>query len=217
MGEVAGPVLEARHITRHFGAVIALADASLSAQPPRDPRARRRQRRRQVDAAQDPLGHPAAPSRRRDPHRRQAGPAAARAGRDGCRHRDGLPGPRAGRHDDAPTRTSISAARSSRRTRWRGFFNLVDDKQMRERAREVLDSLQGEDPLDQRLGQGHVGRPAPVPRHRPRPALGPPHRHPRRADRGARRARDRAGARRHPRPAQARRLGDHRLATTCSS
>jgi ABC-type sugar transport system ATPase subunit len=30
MGEVQGPVLEARHITRNFGAVIALADASLS-------------------------------------------------------------------------------------------------------------------------------------------------------------------------------------------
>ena len=30
MGEAQGPVLEARHITRNFGAVIALADASLS-------------------------------------------------------------------------------------------------------------------------------------------------------------------------------------------
>jgi ABC-type sugar transport system ATPase subunit len=30
MGEARGPVLEARHITRNFGAVIALADASLS-------------------------------------------------------------------------------------------------------------------------------------------------------------------------------------------
>ena len=30
MGEVAGPVLEARHVTRNFGAVVAIADASLS-------------------------------------------------------------------------------------------------------------------------------------------------------------------------------------------
>ena len=103
---VAAPVLEARHIARHFGAVVALADASLALHP-----------REVLGLVGDNgagkstllkiLSGILSASERRDPHRRQAGAAAARAGRDGCGDRDGLPGPRAGRHDDGlPERLS---------------------------------------------------------------------------------------------------------------
>ena len=66
-------LLEARDISKYFGAVVALEGVSLEVRAGRDQLPPRRQRRRQVDPDQDPLGRP--PAGRGHPRRRRrAGP-----------------------------------------------------------------------------------------------------------------------------------------------
>ena len=95
------PLLAARGIRKSFGAVGALLAASRS----RSTRRRgdlpsRRQRRRQVDADQDPLGRRACRTRARSGCRRRARRVHLGARRARPRHRHRLPGPR-GRSGDA--------------------------------------------------------------------------------------------------------------------
>ena len=85
------PIVEMRSINKAFGAVQALRDVDLDPLPGRDPRPRRRQFGRQVDADEDHDRR--LPARyRRDPRRRQAGALQEPAREPRCRHRDDLPG-----------------------------------------------------------------------------------------------------------------------------
>ena len=91
-------LLEADGISKYYGNVVALKDISALRERRRGDVHPRRQRRRQVELHQDPLGRP--PARRRAAARRRRGGAlrlAARRARAG--HRDRLPGSRDGAAD----------------------------------------------------------------------------------------------------------------------
>ena len=112
-------VLEARGVSKFFPGVKALQSVSIDAHRGLDPRAARRERRRQVDADQD--RHRPLPSRRgRASPRRQAGRARQPAPRHGARHRRRASGAQphpallGGReHHAGAARRSHAAARST--------------------------------------------------------------------------------------------------------
>ena len=79
-------LIEMRNVTKEYRGVAAVKNVNFSAREGRDPRARRRKRRRQVDADQD-HGRRHAADQRRDAVRRQAGALSRRRPR---RCRDGV-------------------------------------------------------------------------------------------------------------------------------
>ena len=87
----APPRVELRGISKRFAATQALDDVSLDLVAGRGPRARRRERRRQEHAGQDPGRRP--PARHRDdPARRRRDAHPRPGGRAGARHRGRPPG-----------------------------------------------------------------------------------------------------------------------------
>ena len=107
------PLLETTAVAKAFGPVVALRAVDLQRPPRRGPRPARRQRRRQVDARQDP--HRRAARRRRDDrHPRRADRAAPPERRPRRRSGARVPGPGAGarphrRREPAPDRAPTSA------------------------------------------------------------------------------------------------------------
>ena len=97
--DMAERLIELRDITKSYGRVYALGGVNLQRRPRRGGRPDRRQRRRQVDADQDPRRRGQA-DQRRDPRPRQAGHRLERRALARRRHRDGVPGPRARRAAD---------------------------------------------------------------------------------------------------------------------
>ena len=71
-------LLEARQIVKRFGPVTALAGVSFDLRAGRDPRPLRRERRGQIDAHQDALGHPSARHATRASSSSTASPPASR-------------------------------------------------------------------------------------------------------------------------------------------
>ena len=90
------PLVEMRDISIAFGGIHAVDDVSRRPSSRRGRRPARPQRRRQVDADQDPVRRLQA-RRRRDLRRRRAGRHPQPARRQALRHRDDLPDPRARR------------------------------------------------------------------------------------------------------------------------
>ena len=140
MGEVAGPVLEARHITRNFGAVIALADASLSLN------------RHEILGLVGDNGAGKS-TLLKILSGILPGERAARSIADGKpiqlrRAQDAMDAGIETVYQDLALVDTMSAYQNVYLGREElspnplaRFFNLVDDKKMREKAREVLDSL----------------------------------------------------------------------------
>ena len=92
-------LIELRDITKSYGQRLCAGRRQSQRRPRRGGRPDRRQRRRQVDADQDPRRRRQA-DQRRDPRPRQAGDRMERGALARRRHRDGVPGPRAGRAAD---------------------------------------------------------------------------------------------------------------------
>ena len=166
-----GALVEVEHLTKHFpvkqgvfargkDVVHAVEDVSLTVQPGRDARHRRRVRLRQVDdRAADRAA--ARADRRHDPLRRPGhhAPLAARAAAAAARDADDLPGPVlvAEPAQDASARSSASRSRSTRprRTRRRACSELLATRRAQPRALQ---------PLPARV----LRRPAPADRRRAR-------------------------------------------------
>ena len=110
-GAMTAPAVELRHIAKSFGAVAAVPRRVARPGARLDPRHRRRERRRQVDADEHPL-RPLSPRCRRDPRRRRDGALAQPGRRHRARHRHGPPAFHAGR---ALHRARQSAARAGGR------------------------------------------------------------------------------------------------------
>ena len=177
----ATPVIEARGISKRFGHVVALSDVSLQLYPGEvlgvvgDNGAGKSTLMKCLSGLHPPSdgeilvdGRPV----------RLGSPRDARA----PGHRDGLPGPRAGRQPahrrEHLPRPRADAALSAR-------CALVDHKANRERASEHLDKLQHRGQERRPARRGALRRPAPGGRHRPRHRLRGQGRHHGRADRGA--------------------------------
>ncbi len=139
LGEGATPVLEARHVTKHFGAVVALADASLRLFPKEvvglvgDNGAGKSTLLKILSGVQGPSageifvdGRPVHFKRPQD---------AMDAGIETVYQDLALVDTMSAYQNVYLGREELSANPLAR------FFNLVDDRRMRERAREVLDQL----------------------------------------------------------------------------
>ena len=92
----ADAAVELRGITKRFPGVVANRDVNIAVRRGHGARHRRRERRRQVDADEDPVRH-AAPRRGHDRGQRQRGHLPLARRRDRRRHRHGAPALHAGR------------------------------------------------------------------------------------------------------------------------
>src|SRR5919197_483872 len=157
---------------------------------------RRRQRRRQVDADQVRRRHPP-DRRRRDPVRRPARAHPRAEGRRQARHRGRLPGPRPG---GQPRRRPEHVLRA------RGAHVAGTPRRDQDGApggRHAQEPVGDDDPLRAADRRRAVRRPAPVGRRRQGGHVELARGDPRRADRGARRRADAAGARARQAPRRA--------------
>ena len=103
-----------------------------------------------------------------------------------ARHRDRLPGPRAGAAPRSRRRTCSWAARRCGPASL-GHLGFMDNKAMRAEAGAAFERARRHRAQPGRAGRRDVGRPTTGDRHRPRGALGQGRRLPRRAHRRARR------------------------------
>ena len=119
------PRLDIARVCKRFGPTIALDEVSLAVAPGRGARHRRRERRRQEHADEDPVGRDQA-RLGNDAPRRRAIPAARSPRRPPPRRRDGLPGadarpaPHGGREHPARRRAVAPRVRAPRRPARRG-------------------------------------------------------------------------------------------------
>ena len=118
------PILEMKDISKTFPGVKALTNVSLDGLSRRNSCADGRERRRQIDADEDPVRRLPGRSGRRDPHRRPARHHRRSADRTASRHLDHLSGAFARAEPYRWRRTccsgaSTSPARWSTAVRWR--------------------------------------------------------------------------------------------------
>ena len=161
------PLLELRGISKSFGSVQALTDVDFEVRERRGDGARRRQRRRQVDADQ---------VHRRDPPDRLAARSSSRASRSPSTARRTRPGSgsrsstRISRSATTSTSSRTCTSGARRTTRSTGLQGAGDGAAS---TAETLKSLsRHDDPLDPAAGRDALGRSAPVGRGRARRACG---------------------------------------------
>ena len=196
------PIIELNGVVKSFGPVSVLKGVDLKALPRQGHRARRRQRRRQVDPHQGPRRRAALRRRRACASTGSRSPCTRRATRRGSASRSCTRTSRS-----ATTSTSCRTCSSVARRREFGTF---DEGRMEREASDTLRSLSVRTvkSVRQKVSSlsGGQRQTVAIARAVLKKARG---RHPRRADRGPRRRADRAGAQPREAPRRAGRRRHH--------